>query len=233
LSCTSSTFPARDANGPQACFTLPSLIGWEVYVVPHENSVTSWIEGLKAGDGSDVQRLWDRYFERLVRLAAARIPAHTRRSFDQEDVALSAFQSFCDRAIHGQFAELGGRDDLWRLLATITVRKAMETMRSQSRQKRGGGRLLGESALQWSEEEKSGLAELLGREPAPDQVVQFSEDCGRLLETLPEPSLQAVAVRRLEGLSSREIAEELNVSTRTIERKLKVIRAFLSQEAEG
>ncbi|MDR3633739.1 MAG: ECF-type sigma factor [Isosphaeraceae bacterium] len=51
--------------------------------MPHENSVTSWIDGIKTGDGSDIQRLWDRYFARSVRLAGARLPAHRRRSFDE------------------------------------------------------------------------------------------------------------------------------------------------------
>ena len=48
----------------------------------HENSVTIWIDGIKAGDGADIQRLWDRYFERLVRLAGAAagaLPAGVRR----------------------------------------------------------------------------------------------------------------------------------------------------------
>ena len=88
-------------------------------------SVTQWLDGIKAGEGADIQRLWDRYFQRLVRLAAAKLPGHCRRAFDEEDVAISAFQSFCDRAGQGQFPQLNGRDDLWRLLATLTVRKAV------------------------------------------------------------------------------------------------------------
>src|SRR5271156_4560636 len=127
-----------------------------------------WIDGIKAGDGSDIERLWDRYFERLVRLAAARLPSHTRRSFDEEDVALSAFQSFCDRAGRGQFPPLSDRDDLWRLLATITVRKAIDTMRHQTRKKRGGGNVLGESALLvGAGPDGEGLTEVLGRDPTP------------------------------------------------------------------
>jgi DNA-directed RNA polymerase specialized sigma24 family protein len=146
--------------------------------MPHEDSVTMWIDGIKAGDGSDIERLWDRYFARLVRLAAARLPAHTRRSFDEEDVALSAFQSFCDRAGRGQFPQLSDRDDLWRLLATITVRKALDTMRQQTRKKRGGGQVLGESALLvGAENDSAGLAEVLGREPTPEEVAGFADDC--------------------------------------------------------
>src|SRR6516162_1298201 len=103
----------------------------------NDHSVTRWIEGLKSGDANDIERLWNRYFRRLMRLAGAKLPGHCRRAFDEEDVALSAFQSFCDRASRGQFPQLNDRDDLWRLLATITVRKALDTMRRQTRQKRG------------------------------------------------------------------------------------------------
>jgi DNA-directed RNA polymerase specialized sigma24 family protein len=200
--------------------------------VLHENSVTMWIDGIKAGDGSDIQRLWDRYFERLVRLAGARLPAHGRRTFDEQDVALSAFQSFCDRAGRGQFPQMSGRDDLWRLLATITVRKALATMRHQNRQKRGEGRVLGESALLVGDDSSSeGLAEVLDREPTPDEVVQFADDYGRFLARLQEPALRTVALRRLEGQSSREIAQMLGVSTKTVERKLQLIRAIWIEES--
>ena len=198
----------------------------------NQNSVTIWIDGIKAGDGSDIERLWDRYFERLVRLAAARLPAHSRRSFDEEDVALSAFQSFCDRAGRGQFPQLSDRDDLWRLLATITVRKVLDTIRQQSRQKRGGGQVLGESALLvGAGTEGDGLAEVLSREPTPDEVAGFAEDYHRFLARLQEPPLRTIALRRLEGQTTREIARALDVSTKTVERKLQLIRAIWSEES--
>ena len=198
----------------------------------NQNSVTIWIDGIKAGDGSDIERLWDRYFERLVRLAAARLPAHSRRSFDEEDVALSAFQSFCDRAGRGQFPQLSDRDDLWRLLATITVRKALDTIRQQSRQKRGGGQVLGESALLvGAGTEGDGLAEVLSREPTPDEVAGFAENYHRFLARLQEPPLRTIALRRLEGQTTREIARALDVSTKTVERKLQLIRAIWTEES--
>ena len=201
--------------------------------MPDENSVTNLIDGLKAGDDADIERLWDRYFERLVRLAAARLPAHGRRSFDEEDVALSAFQSFCGRAGRGQFSQLSDRDDLWRLLATITVRKALETRRYQNRKRRGGGRLVGESALIGHDnDERDGLAEFLGREPTPEDAAEFADDYRRFLARLEQPALLTVALRRLEGQSTSEIAEALKVSTRTVERKLQLIRAIWSEASQ-
>jgi DNA-directed RNA polymerase specialized sigma24 family protein len=205
----------------------PTKRGHDVF---HEDSVTIWIDGLKAGDGTDIQKLWDRYFKRLVRLAGARLPSHCRRAFDEEDVALSAFQSFCERAGQGQFPQLSDRDDLWRLLATITVRKALDTMRHQSRQKRGGGRVLGESALLVGEDSSEGVAEIISREPTPEEVARFADDYARFLERLVDPALRTVALRRLEGQSTQEIAQVLRVSTKTVERKLQLIRAIWSQD---
>jgi DNA-directed RNA polymerase specialized sigma24 family protein len=201
--------------------------------MPGDNSVTNLIDGLIAGDEADIERLWDRYFERLVRLAAARLPAHGRRSFDEEDVALSAFQSFCGRAGRGQFPRLSDRDDLWRILATITVRKALETWRYQNRQRRGGGRLVGESALLGHNNDKrGGLAEFLGCEPTPEDAAEFADDYRRFLARLEQPALLTVALRRLEGQSTSEIAEALKVSPRTVERKLQLIRAIWSEASQ-
>ncbi len=71
--------------------------------MPSENSVSRWLEGLRKGNDADVERLWDRYFQRLVRVASGRMPGHARRASDEEDIALSAFHSFCDRVGRGQF----------------------------------------------------------------------------------------------------------------------------------
>ena len=206
---------------------LPGLSG--VATVVQEDAVSLWLDGIKAGDGTDIQRLWDRYFQRLVRLAGAKLPAHCRRAFDEEDVALSAFQSFCDRAGRGQFPKLSDRDDLWRLLATITVRKALDTIRHQTRRKRGGGNVLGESALLVggdNADQGAGLGAVLGREPTPEEVVQPADDCRRFLAKLQDPSLRSIALRRLDGQTTPEIAAATKVSTKTIERKLRLIRAI-------
>ncbi len=193
----------------------------------HDDPVTSWIEGIKAGNTTEIQRLWDGYFDRLVRLAGSRLPSHCRRAFDEEDVAISAFRSFCDRASRGQFPRLDDRDDLWRILATITVRKALEAVRHQMRQKRGGGNVLGESALAGPGE---GVAEVLSREPTPEEAARFSDDCRRLFDRLGDSTLRVVALLRLEGRSTQEIAQSLGVSTKTVDRKLRLIQAIWGED---
>jgi hypothetical protein len=75
-------------------------------------SVTHWIGLLKAGDQQAAQPLWERYFQQLVALARQRLRNMPRRATDEEDVALSAFDSFCRDACRGRFPQLGDRDDL-------------------------------------------------------------------------------------------------------------------------
>src|SRR4051794_14182513 len=92
---------------------------------PDQGSVTLWVDGLKGGAANAAaQPLWERYFDRLVHLARAGLRRNARGPADEEDVALSAFDSFCRGAAEGRFPRLEGRDDLWRLLVTITARKA-------------------------------------------------------------------------------------------------------------
>jgi DNA-directed RNA polymerase specialized sigma24 family protein len=193
-------------------------------------SVTQWIRRLQAGDAAAVQKLWEAYFASLVRLARGKLHAVPRRAADEEDVALSAFDSFCRGAEAGRFPRLGDRDDLWQLLVLLTVRKASNLARRERRQRRGGGRVLNASALPGGED-GPGLADLVGREPDPEFAVQVAESCRQLLDQLGDATLQAVAVWKMEGHTNEEIAVKLARSVGTVERKLQLIRRLW--QAEG
>ena len=64
-------------------------------------------------------------FDRLVHLARAHLKSSLRRVADEEDVAICAFNSFCRGAEQGRFPKLDDSTDLWRVLVTITERKAI------------------------------------------------------------------------------------------------------------
>ena len=197
-------------------------------------SVSHWLNGLRAGDDADIERLWDRYFLKLVALARAKLSPRTRREFDEEDVALSAFHSFCARAGRGEFPQVTDRNDLWRLLSTITARKVTSSIRHRTRQKRGGGRVLGESALiEGGGPGDPAISQFLSREPNPDEAVVFAEAYDRLFDRLTNPTLKEIALCRLEGRTSEEIATDLGVSARTVDRKLQLIRALWEDESPG
>ena len=63
---------------------------------------------------------------------------------DGEDAALSASESLCVGAAAGRFDRLTDRDDLWRLMVVITLRKVFDQVNRQRRQKRGGGKVVSE-----------------------------------------------------------------------------------------
>ena len=75
-------------------------------------SVTQWIHQLKAGERDAVQKLWEGYFERLVRQTRQWLRCVPRQAVDADDIALSAFDSFCRRAEQGRFPKLFDRNDL-------------------------------------------------------------------------------------------------------------------------
>ena len=199
-----------------------------------DGSVTHWLGALEGGDAAAAQRLWERYFDRLVRLARAKLGAMPRGAADEEDVALSAFHSFCQGAARGRFPRLDDRDNLWRLLVTITARKALDQVRRQARQKRGGGRVLVGSAQAGGEDDTdgAGLDQVVGQEPTPQFAAMVADECRRLLAALGDETLRRVALLRMEGYSDEEIAARVDCSLRTVSRKLALIRkAWLREGA--
>lgn len=202
-------------------------------VADGENSVTHWVNDLKAGDRGEAARLlWHRYFERIARLAQARLRAVARGPADGEDVALSVFDSFFRGAAEGRFPRLADRDDLWKLLTSIAQRKAANHRRREGQLKRGGGRVVG--AGDYAAGDPGGedpLAQVIGREPSPELAAALIDEIRRRFADLPDESLRVVASRRMEGHSNAEIAAELDCSLRTVERKLELIRRAWGAEA--
>jgi DNA-directed RNA polymerase specialized sigma24 family protein len=195
-------------------------------------SVTDRLDRLKAGDRAAAQQLWEGYFQHLVRLARARLRAAPRRAADEEDVALSAFDSFCRGAEQGRFPRLDDRDDLWQLLVVLTKRKASNLARDERRQCRGGGKVRNVSALAGGEAESGDwpLGNVVSREPDPEFAAQVAEQCRGLLERLGNPALREVALWKMEGDTNEEIAAKLGRSVGTVERKLRLIRKVWVEE---
>jgi RNA polymerase sigma factor (sigma-70 family) len=199
-------------------------------------SVSLWIGRLQAGDPRAAQQLWERYFRRLVGLARRKLRGTPRGAADEEDVALSAFDSFFRGAEQSRFPQLHDRDDLWQLLVAITAHKALDLVRRERRQKRGGGGVLDEAALAGLAgcgAEETALEQILGKEPSPEFALQVAEECQRLLGRLGDDTLRSVALRKMEGHSNDEIAAQLGCAPRTVARKLHRIRTLWSQEVPG
>jgi RNA polymerase sigma factor (sigma-70 family) len=198
-------------------------------------SVTHWIGALRGGELDAAQPLWERYFARLVRLAQARLRTKPwpKGVEDEEDAALSAFDSFCRAATQGRFPRLDDRDDLWRLLVAITERKVTDQVRRARRMKRGGGRVRREADLPAgrADDEPTGLDNIAGPQPTPEFAAEFAEAYRHLFEVLRDADLRRIAVWKLEGCTVDEIAAQLGCARRTVARRLELIRTLWSAAA--
>lgn len=187
-----------------------------------ESSVSTWIASLKQSDADAAQRLWDRYSIQLVELARRRLDRVPRGFADEDDVAQSVFRNICCGAAAGRFGDIKNRDDLWWIILSITKRKIVDLKRRQMAKKRGGGQVLSESAI--AGERSFSLDNLIGDDPTPELLVTLDEQVDYLLNLLRNDGLRRIAISRVEGYSVAEIAEELEITTRSVERKLQLIR---------
>jgi RNA polymerase sigma factor (sigma-70 family) len=193
-----------------------------------EGSVTFWIEGLKAGDAAAVQELWQRYFTTLVRLARAALRDAPQTAEDAEDAALSAFDSFCTGVAQGRFPRLDDRDNLWRILVTITRRKVLDQVERQRRQKRGGAGAVEPVPVPGRDRDRDAVAlpldALTSPQPTPEFAAMVADECRRLLALLADERQRQIAILRMEGYTNEEIAQRLGCGLRSVVRKLDLIR---------
>lgn len=183
-----------------------------------DQSITQFFNAMRSGDSAAAHKLWERFFPRLHALARKTLAGRPQRADDAEDAALSAFATFFQRAREGAFGEGLNRNNLWALLGVIAVRKARKQARRQTAAKRGGGRVVDESALDRNDERR-GLDAI-----AAGPAEQFDLHCEDLLGQLDDEQ-RTIAILRMLGHKNREIAEQLGCTERKVERKLHLIRA--------
>jgi DNA-directed RNA polymerase specialized sigma24 family protein len=187
-------------------------------------SVTGCIDGIRLGESLAALKLWETFFQRMVKLARDRLQLSSRAAADEEDVALSAFKSFCAAVKKGRFPCLNDRDDLWQVLFHLTRCKAIDHIKHENAAKCDHTRtepLPGDG---------SPGADLAGREPDPADAAEWAEGCRRLLDLLPE-DLRLLARRKLEGYTNEEIVGQTGWSLAKVERKLRRIRSEWEEEA--
>jgi DNA-directed RNA polymerase specialized sigma24 family protein len=118
--------------------------------------------------------------------------------------------------------EAENRDALWGLLAVITSRKISAQRRLLNRQKRGGGNIRGESGF--AKFGDVGINGVESNQNTPDVLAEVSESCTQLLSTLPDETMKKIVLLKFQGGTNGEVADQLNCTRRTIERKLERIR---------
>ncbi len=196
-----------------------------------DETVTHWIGRLKSQDEEALKKIWERYFDRVVRSARKRLKGGPRSSSDEEDIAVSVFESLYYGMAKGHFPKLDNRDDLWQVLVVLTARRILNAREHDRALKRGGGKVRGDSAVsspasQQTDSPKQGFDQLPGTDTDPSLISEVTERCQQLVNLLEDEQLRQVALWRLEGYTVEEIAgpDKLNCSVRSVERRLQLIR---------
>lgn len=187
-------------------------------------SVSQWIQQVKAGEESAAANLWNRYQPQLLDIARRKLNGGKGGPADEEDVVLDALASFFHRTKGGRFPDLQDRESLWKLLVTITNRKAINQIAHDNRQKRGAGKTT-------TELNEAGTPQQ-NPDNAPEYAMVVAESLAAMLESLSSDELREIAMAKLEGCSNQEIAERIDYSVPTVERRLRLIRSELKEQIQ-
>jgi RNA polymerase sigma factor (sigma-70 family) len=151
-----------------------------------------------------------------VQLARGRLQDLPGLANYDEDVALRSFYSVFRRLRDpDRPLQLTSRDDLWRLLATRTISRAIDLIRRHRPAEVPG---------------EQDIMQLLTSEPTPEEAAEVADECRRLLDLLEVPELRQIALWKVEGYTNEEIASRLDCVPRTVERKVRRIRLLWKHE---
>ncbi len=175
------------------------------------------------------EALWRHYFPKLVAYAKGKMRELPSSARDEEDVALSAINSFFTAAEHREF-DLKNRDALWRLLLTITFRKITRERRRQFAQKRGGG------IAHIGNHHGNGvdpINSIADSSQMPEFIEDVHQQCSELLQDLPDEALRLTAQMKLEGCSNDEISDLLRCKPHETKERLNKIRNIWRKHQES
>lgn len=178
---------------------------------------------LRAGQSDAAAQVFTRFANRLIALARKQLDPEILRKVDPEDVLQSVFRSFFSRYPSGQFGEFESWDNLWAILAVITLRKCghridyFHAARRDVRREVTGPGGADESTLDVGAEDP---------EPTPAEAAMLTETVERLMRTLDGRHREMLALS-LQGYSAPEISSRLGCTERTVYRLLERVKQWL------
>ena len=195
--------------------------------------LTVWIQRLREGDAEAAEVVWNQCFDQLVRYARKRLQSLPSREADAEDIALSAIDTLVRRIGNGQFSKLADRQDLWRVLYDVTRKRVAREYRRHLAEKRGAGKVHGESVFGSPNDADSGGG-LAGEVDAGQEFADvLATCCSDLFEALREQpdgeGLVEVTRHRLSGYTVQEVADRLQIAKRSVERRLVVVKLICKE----
>ena len=188
------------------------------------DSFHEFLTRLRARDGDAARELFRRFTGQLILLARRRLDGPLRHKVDSEDVVQSTYKSFFRRYDEGDL-DFVNWNSLWGLLTLITLRKCADRVAYHRAERRDAAR---EVSARPDSEGGAPLGEALGREPTPDEAAVLTETVERLLAGLDGDERPIVELS-LQGYSTREISEQLDVPERTVRRVRERVRRRLER----
>ncbi len=216
-------------------------------ILPDDDSSSALLRDFLGGDADAIAAVMSRYYETMANMAAHMIRAYRvdPSILDRDDaVSITLFRLW--RAIQnnrGFVLETTG--DFWRIFRLAIERNVLHARARGARLKRGGrtGRTAfgslsaneatgaGQSSAPKSYRRRISNPENLPSGMLPPDVCSIADDeAARLLSLLDDPVLKAVVIWRSENYTTAEIAHRLGITTRSVRRKLALIRATWALE---
>ena len=186
------------------------------------HSITQHFEQLRKGDETAAQIIWQRYVNDLVKLALNKLRHAPKKVMDEEDVVQKAFENFFRQVQGGSFSRLNDRYDLWQILCMLVDRRAKDQVATLNTKKSGAGLVHGDSIN--ADVSAGPMIENVAIEPSAEHAIELTESFQKRLNQLPSDEHRQVALCKLECKTNNEIKDELRISLRSVERRLKEIR---------
>jgi RNA polymerase sigma-70 factor (ECF subfamily) len=193
------------------------------------DSFHEFLTRLRARDGDAARELFRRFSGQLITMARRRLDGPLRHKVDSEDVVQSTYKSFFRRYDEGDL-DFANWNSLWGLLTLITLRKCADRVAYHRAERRDAAR---EVSAPPGADGGAALPEALGREPTPDEAAVLTETVERLFAGLDADERPIVELS-LQGCSTREVSEQLDVPERTVRRVRERVRNRLERaQREG
>lgn len=181
-------------------------------------SLAALIDAFNMGDGKAQEKLLERLYRDLRRIAAAQLRSE-RRNHTLQPTAL--VNEACARLLQQSPAHIGNRVHLMAIASNLMRQILVDHARSRLAGKRGGARhqVTLDDALIASD---SQTVELLVLDEALHRLAELDRRHARVVE-----------LHFFGGLTFEEIAEVLGVAARTVKRDWSMARAWLRNELSG
>ena len=187
-------------------------------------SVTGNIRRAQTGDDLAFEWLWHRYYKSLVRHLRKIASGPGFDPVDHEEVAHSVFIALHHGLSHEKFHSLNRRYQLWKLLTLIGLRKAINLTKRDMLQR------------QVIAQRSANGRRASDVDPSFDEM-RFDEELEHGLSLLdkehPSQRLRELAIRKMNGHSNSQIADDFGWSRKTVALRLNLIYEIWKEASEA